>query len=118
MHIKRNESDGVCIKQRKPHEEVPHKGGARKSKVAAKWIVAKKTGMKFRRFDKVRYNGNDGFVAGSTNGNLVLRDIRWLLIPGIKTSVTPNKVEMLSRHRGGYLIERVNNNNNDKSLFN
>ena len=103
---------------RKLHEEVPHKGGARKSKVAAKWIVAKKTGMKFRRFDKVRYNGNDGFVAGSTNGNLVLRDIRWLLIPGIKTSVTPNKVEMLSRHRGGYLIERVNNNNNDKSLFN
>lgn len=103
---------------RKLHEEVPHNGGTRKSKVATKWIIAKKTGARFRRFDRVRYNGNDGFVAGSTNGQLVLRDIRWSLLPGIKVSVTPNKVEMLSRQHGGYLIERVNNNNNNnKSLF-
>ena len=53
---------------RKLHEEVPHKGGVRKSKVAAKLIVAKKTGMRFRRFDRVAYNGTEGFVAGTTNG--------------------------------------------------
>ena len=101
---------------RKLHEEVPHKGGKRKSKVAAKWIVAKKTGMRFRRFDRVAYNGNEGFVAGSTGGQLILRDIRWTLLSGIKTSITPNKVSLVSRQRGGFIIEKVNKNN-ARSLF-
>lgn len=101
---------------RKLHEEVPHKGGKRKSKVAAKWIVAKKTGMRFRRFDRVAYNGNEGFVAGTTNGYLVLRDIRWALLTGIKTSITPNKVSLVFRQRGGFMIKGVDKNN-ARSLF-
>lgn len=101
---------------RKLHEEVPHKGGVRKSKVAAKLIVAKKTGMRFRRFDRVAYNGNEGFVAGTTNGYLVLRDIRWKLLPGIKASITPNKVSLVFRQRGGFMIKGVDKNN-ARSLF-
>ena len=103
---------------RRLHEEVPHRGGARKSKVAAKWIVAKKTGIMFRRFDRVKVNGCEGIIAGSTNGSLVIKDIRWKPTAGVKASISPNKVKLVSRQRGGYIIGIENNENNSaRSLF-
>ena len=106
---------------RKLHEEVPHKGGNRKSKVAAKWIVAKKTGIVFRRLDRVKVNGYEGFIAGSTNSKLVIKDICWKPTAGVKTSISPNKVGLVARQRGGYIIDikiKDNNiNNNARSLF-
>ena len=104
---------------RRLHEEVPHKGGHRKSKIAAKWIAAKKTGMVFRRFDRVNVNGRDGFIAGSTNGKLVIKDIYWKPTAGVKTSISPNKVGLVARQRGGYIIDiKVKENNNARSHFN
>ena len=103
---------------RKLHEEVPHRGGKRKSKVAVKWIAARKTGTVFRRFDKVKANGSEGFIAGSTNGKLVIKDIYWKPTAGVKTSITPNKVGLIARQRGGYIIDiKIKENNNARSLF-
>ena len=103
---------------RKLHEEVPHRGGNRKSKVAAKWIAAKKTGTVFRRFDRVKVNGSEGFIAGSTHGNLVIKDICWKPTAGVKTSISPNKVALVARQRGGYIIDiKTKDNNNARSLF-
>ena len=103
---------------RRLHEEVPHSGGTRKSKVAVKWIAAKKTGIMFRRFDRVKVNGCEGIIAGSTNGSLVIKDIRWKPTAGVKTAISPNKVRLVSRQRGGYVIEIENlENNKASSLF-
>ena len=103
---------------RRLHEEVPHRGGNRKSKVAAKWIAAKKTGTVFRRFDRVKVNGSEGFIAGSTHGNLVIKDICWKPTAGVKTSISPNKVALVARQRGGYIIDiKTKDNNNARSLF-
>ena len=102
---------------RRLHEEVPHKGGHRKSKVAAKWIAAKKTGTVFRRFDRVKVNGREGFIAGSTNGKLYIKDICWKPTAGVKTAISPNKVGLVARQRGGYIID-INKDNNARSLFN
>ena len=103
---------------RRLHEEVPHRGGRRKSKVAAKWIPARRTGTLFRRYDRVRVNGTGAFVAGSTNGYLVVRDIRWKPAAGVKTSISPNKAVLAARQRGGYIIETEKRENNGaRSLF-
>ena len=103
---------------RKLHEEVPHRGGNRKSKVAVKWIVAKKTGTLFRRFDRVKVNGSEGYIAGSTNGNLIIKDIYWKPTAGVKNSISPNKASLVARQRGGYIIDIKNkDNNNARSIF-
>lgn len=103
---------------RKLHEEVPHRGGNRKSKVAVKWIGAKKTGTVFRRFDRVKVNGSEGFIAGSTNGNLIIKDIYWKPTAGVKNSISPNKASLVARQRGGYIIDIKNkDNNNARSIF-
>lgn len=103
---------------RRLHEEVPHSRGKRKSKVAAKWIPARRTGTLFRRYDRVRVNGTGAFVAGSTNGHLVVRDIRWKPAAGVKTSISPNKAVLAARQRGGYIIETEKRENNGaRSLF-
>ena len=103
---------------RRLYEEVPHKGGNRKSKVAAKWIASKKTGTVFRRFDRVKVNGSEGFIAGSTNGNLIIKDIYWKPTAGVKTAISPNKVGLVARQRGGYIIDiKIKNNNKARSFF-
>ena len=103
---------------RRLHEEVLHRGGNRKSKVAVKWIAAKKTGTVFRRFDRVKANGSEGFIAGSTNGNLIIKDICWKPTAGVKTAISPNKVGLVARQRGGHIIDiKTKENNKAKSLF-
>ena len=63
------------------HITKPKKGGHRRSDVASHWIK----NTRFQKYDLVEWNGIKGFISGSSNGRLVLRDINHSLI-------TPNRV--------------------------
>lgn len=63
-----------------------------------------KVGIKFTRFNKVKFNGVVCFISGSSNGFASLRDINWNKVHGCKTVVTVNKLALVSRRHGSMLF--------------
>ena len=96
------------------HSRVLHiqkfsKGGVRRSASAPYWLNGgkpSKSGAMFTMFDKVKFNGIVCFISGSSNGYAALRDINWNKIDGCKTVVTVNKLLLISRKYGGFIVEK------------
>lgn len=96
------------------HSRVLHiqkfsKGGVRRSASAPYWLNGgkpSKSGAMFTMFDKVKFNGIVCFISGSSNGFASLRDINWNKIDGCKTVVTVNKLLLISRKYGGFIVEK------------
>ena len=96
------------------HSRVLHmqkfsKGGVRRSASASYWLNGgkpSKSGAMFTMFDKVKFNGIVCFISGSSNGYAALRDINWNKIDGCKTVVTVNKLLLISRKYGGFIVEK------------
>jgi N6-L-threonylcarbamoyladenine synthase len=89
------------------HVQTFSKGGKRRSASAPYWLNGgrpSKSGIKFTRFDKVKFNNVVCFISGSSNGSASLRDIQWNKINGCKTVVTVNKLELVSRRHGSMLF--------------
>jgi hypothetical protein len=85
------------------------KGGVRRSASASYWLNGgkpSKSGAMFTMFDKVKFNGIVCFISGSSNGYAALRDINWNKIDGCKTVVTVNKLLLISRKYGGFIVEK------------
>ncbi len=80
------------------HVMNPSKGGARRSAVASHWIGK----TRLQRYDTVIWNGIKGFIAGSTNGRPILRDINWKLLTPTP-SINSQNVEFLYRKKGSFL---------------
>lgn len=83
------------------HVSKPKKGGHRRSAVTSHWIK----NSRFQKYDTIEWNGIQGFISGSTNGYLVLRDINKSLITPNRF-VNSNTVRFIRRKRR-YLIYRV-----------
>ena len=74
------------------------KGGIRRSAVASHWIGK----SRLQRYDTIMWNGLKGFIAGSTNGRPILRDINWkLLTPAV--SVNPKTITFLHKKTDAFL---------------
>jgi N6-L-threonylcarbamoyladenine synthase len=94
------------------HSRVLHmqkfsKGGVRRSASASYWLNGgkpSKYGIRFTRFDKVNFNGITCFISGSSKGFAVLRDINWNKVNCCKTTVTVNKLALISRVHGCMLF--------------
>ena len=89
------------------HVQIFSKGGKRRSASAPYWLNGgkpSKSGIKFTRFDKVKFNGIVCFTSGSSNGFASLRDINWNKVDSCKTIVTVNKLALLSRRHGSMLF--------------
>lgn len=94
------------------HSRVLHmqkfsKGGVRRSASASYWLNGgkpSKSGAMFTMFDKVKFNSVVCFISGSSNGFALLRDINWNKVHGCKTTVTVNKLALVSRRRGSMLF--------------
>lgn len=94
------------------HSRVLHmqkfsKGGVRRSASASYWLNGgkpSKSGAMFTMFDKVKFNSVVCFISGSSNGFASLRDINWNKVHGCKTTVTVNKLALVSRRRGSMLF--------------
>ena len=78
------------------------KGGKRRSAIAPHFIGK----TRLQRHDKVLWNGIKCFIAGSTGGRPVLRDINWALVTPT-ASVNPKTVTFLSRKRGGFILQTI-----------
>lgn len=78
------------------------KGGKRRSAIAPHYIGK----TRLQRHDKVLWNGIKCFIAGSTNGRPILRDINRALVTPI-ASVNPKTVTFLSRKRGGFILQTI-----------
>lgn len=92
----------LCVPRhtRSLHVQNMKKGGVRRSAVAPHWIK----GTRLQRYDYVKWNGIGCFIAGSTGGRPVLRDIDWNLVT--KTaSVNAKTVKFLSRKKGSILYQ-------------
>ena len=99
---------------RKLQDEMIKKGGKRRSQTSPRWIYG---GVdRYQKYDRVKVNCGEGFIWGSTNGYLYIRDIYGKPTAGVKTAISPRKVGLKYRHCGGYVIDKVYKNNN-KSLF-
>lgn len=95
---------GKCVPRhsRSLHVQNMKKGGVRRSAVAPHWIK----GTRLQRYDYVWWNGTKCFIAGSTGGRPVLRDIGWNLVT--KTaSVNAKTVKFLARKRGSILYQLI-----------
>lgn len=89
------------------HMQKFSKGGVRRSASASYWLNCgkpSKSGAMFTMFDKVKFNGIVCFISGSSNGYAALRDINWNKVHGCKTTVTVNKLALVSRRRGSMLF--------------
>lgn len=89
------------------HVQTFSKGGKRRSASAPYWLNGgrpSKSGIKFTRFDKVKFNNVVCFISGSSGGFAVLRDINWNKVNGCKTTVTVNKLALVSRRHGSILF--------------
>lgn len=89
------------------HVQIFSKGGKRRSASAPYWLNGgkpSKSGIKFTRFDKVKFNDVVCFISGSSNGSAALRDINWNKVDGCKTTVTINKLAFLSHRHGSMLF--------------
>lgn len=86
------------------HVQKMTKGGKRRSKIAPRLIGD----TRFKRYDKVEWNGKVCFIAGSTNGRPILRNIDWTRATPTP-SVNPKTVTFLSRKRGGFLMQSFKN---------
>lgn len=89
------------------HVQTFSKGGKRRSASAPYWLNGgkpSKVGIKFTRFNKVKFNGVVCFISGSSNGFASLRDINWNKVHGCKTVVTVNKLALVSRRHGSMLF--------------
>lgn len=73
----------------------PKRGGVRRSSVASHWIGK----SRLQRYDSVEWNGISCFVAGSTNGRPVLRDIDGNLITQT-ASINAKLVRFKNRNKG------------------
>ena len=76
--------------------------GKRRSAVAPHFIGS----SRLQRYDLVLWEKKEAFIAGSTNGRPVLRDIDWKLATP-SPSVTAGSVKFLCRRHGGFLIQRI-----------
>lgn len=92
----------VANHTRSLHVQNMTKGGKRRSAIAPHYIGK----TKLQRHDKVLWNGIKCFIAGSTNGRPILRDINWKLVTPT-ASVNPKTVTFLSRKRGGYILQTI-----------
>lgn len=79
------------------------KGGIRRPAVAPRWISES---LRLQRYDTVQWNGIRCFIAGSTNGRLVLRDINWKLVTPT-ASVNAKTVKFLCRLHGRMLASQL-----------
>lgn len=84
------------------HVQNMTRGGKRRSTIAPHFIGK----TRLQRYDKVLWNGIRCFIAGSTGGRPVLRNIDWTLTTPT-ASVNPKTITFLSRKRGGYLLQTV-----------
>lgn len=100
---------------RRLHDEVPKKEGKRKSQASPRWIGGNGV-ERYQKYDRVKVNCGEGFVWGSTNGYLYVRDINGKPTAGVRTAISPKKVRLKYRHRGGYVIDKIIKNDN-KSLL-
>jgi len=75
------------------------RGGIRRPAVAPHWI---NENLRLQRYDTVEWNGIRCFIAGSTNGRTVLRDINWKLVTPT-ASVNAKSVRFLCRLHGRLL---------------
>lgn len=78
----------------------PKKGGIRRSAIASHWIGK----SRLQRFDSVKWNGIRCFVAGSTNGRPILRDIDGNLITQT-ASINAKLVRFKNRNKGMIMQE-------------
>ena len=79
------------------------KGHIRRPSVAQRWISED---LRLQRYDTVKWNGIRCFIAGSTNGRLILRDISWKLVTPT-ASVNVKSVRFLCRLHGRMLASQV-----------
>ena len=84
------------------HVMKPSKGGVRRSAVAPHWIGK----SRLQRYDFVKYRNIQAFIAGSTGGRPVLRNIDWTLATD-KSSVTAKSVKFLYRKKGSFIIQKM-----------
>jgi len=54
----------------------------------------------------VQYGDTKAFIAGSTGGRLVLRNIDWTLATD-KPSVSAKSVKFLYRKKGSFIIQKI-----------
>lgn len=85
------------------HVQNMTKGGKRRSTKASHTIG--NSGL--RRYDKVKWNGIECFISGSTNGRPILRNIDWTLATGKQASVNAKTVKKVSRKKGGFLKQCI-----------
>lgn len=78
-------------------------GGIRRSSVAPRWINQR---LRLQRYDTVEWNRVRCFIAGSTSGRLVLRDINWKLVTPT-ASVNAKSVRFLCRLHGRILTSQL-----------
>ena len=84
------------------HVQNMTKGGKRRSTVASHFIGK----TKLQRYDKVLWNGIKCFIAGSTGGRPVLRNIDWTLATPT-VAVNAKTVTFFSRKKGGYILQTI-----------
>lgn len=94
----------VANHTRSLHVQNMAKGGKRRSIIASHFISK----TYFQRYDKVLWNGIQCFIAGSTNGRPILRNIDWRLATPT-ASVNVKTISFLFRKRGGFLIQQIRN---------
>ena len=85
------------------HVQNMTKGGKRRSTKAPHTIGK----SNLQRYDKVRWNGKECFISGSTGGRPVLRNIDWTLATSKQASVNAKTVKKVSRKRGGFLKQCI-----------
>ena len=81
----------------------PKKGGIRRSAVASHWIG----NTHLQKYDTVKWNGVICFVAGSTNGRPIIRDIDGKQI-ALTPSVNYRTLKFIKRNKG-FLIQEYKN---------
>ena len=81
----------------------PKKGGIRRSAVASHWIG----NTHLQKYDTVKWNGVICFVAGSTNGRPIIRDIDGKQI-ALTPSVNYRTLKFIKRNKG-FLIQKYKN---------
>ena len=84
------------------HVQTVSKKGVRRKAIAPHFIGC----TRFQRYDKVVWNGIECFIAGSTGGRPVLRDIDWKRVTPTQ-SVNVKTLTFLHRKEGSILYQTV-----------
>ena len=92
----------VANHTRSLHVQNMTKGGKRRITIAPHFIGT----TRLQRYDKVLWNGVRCFIAGSTGGRPVLRNIDWTLATPT-AAVNAKTTTFLSRKRGGYILQTI-----------